>query len=552
LFEANHPEGAPKPCLSFSTKAPFIMKPKLILLLILPLCFISLEAQVGYPQDFAILDTNDMRVAINCGGDLGWDLAGDPRFEVPKNGGSHALHTGHLWMGGIDGTGQLRVAGQTYRQNGIDYWPGPVAQNYDSAYFARYGKVFKVTSSEIEDHKVDYGNPSYVTPPSIRNWPAHGDTLNGEPWSMAPFEDANQNGVYEPGMGDYPKVPGDMAAYLIFSDAQYPNSETNGERLYVDVHMLAYQYDAPLGTALSQTLFLSYRVVNRRPVPLSDFYLGLWMDFDLGFFNDDFQGCDSGLNAFFVYNSDNDDEGTFNYGLNPPAFGVKFLNQPLTHFLTHRPDFSSYGHPRLPAHFYGYLQATWGDSTPVTYGGDGTMGTQPTSFMYPGDPRDTSQWSEMSAGNLLLDAKGVGSLGPVGLGPSGSLCLDVALVFGRDLQQGHLGSVDILKNRFSAVQAFYDTSLAGCQVLEESTVGIAEVRDEKADFSLFPNPVTDVMHLQLPQGTRQLQLIDAMGRELWRREVSGQTQLEWDLSGLTPGVYFCRVDNRYSRKFVKR
>ena len=48
------------------------------------------------------------------------------RYEIPKGSGKHSMFAGALWIGGYDDNGQLKVAGQTYRQSGTDYWPGPL------------------------------------------------------------------------------------------------------------------------------------------------------------------------------------------------------------------------------------------------------------------------------------------------------------------------------------------------------------------------------------------------------------------------------------------
>ena len=68
-------------------------------------------------------------------------------------------------------------------------------------------KHFKINRSEVEeyyDRKVLNDDPTYIIPPSILEWPAHGDQTQGQDEFLAPFYDSNGNGLYEPYDGDYP------------------------------------------------------------------------------------------------------------------------------------------------------------------------------------------------------------------------------------------------------------------------------------------------------------------------------------------------------------
>jgi hypothetical protein len=80
----------------------------------------------GQPFGNANLDINNVRALINAPGDLFWDFV-NPRFEVPKASGKHTIYAGNLWIGGLDTAGQLHLAAQTYRQNGTDFFQGPVS-----------------------------------------------------------------------------------------------------------------------------------------------------------------------------------------------------------------------------------------------------------------------------------------------------------------------------------------------------------------------------------------------------------------------------------------
>ena len=78
------------------------------------------------------LKINNVRARILDGGDLWWD-PNDPStgiYEVPIGSGKNVIYAGSIWIGGIDASGQLKVAAQTYRQSGSnDFWSGPISKD---------------------------------------------------------------------------------------------------------------------------------------------------------------------------------------------------------------------------------------------------------------------------------------------------------------------------------------------------------------------------------------------------------------------------------------
>lgn len=157
----------------------------------------------------ADLDINNVRAKILNGGDLWWDLVKFPCYEVPKGSGKNSLFAGTLWIGGLDAGGSLKIACATYRQNGSDYWPGPLSSEAQTDTFTcdRYDKLWKINK---EDVKTYYNwvtgprtSPNPVSPSVmdiINHWPATG--IDGH--SLAPFWDIDGNGNYDPSIGEVP------------------------------------------------------------------------------------------------------------------------------------------------------------------------------------------------------------------------------------------------------------------------------------------------------------------------------------------------------------
>ena len=95
---------------------------------------LSSHFQHGYSQEQANcfqptaqthLDIGKVSTVILNGGDMWWDLS-QGIYEVPKGSGKHSVFNGSLWLGAIDDENNLKVAAQSYRQGGSDFWAGPI------------------------------------------------------------------------------------------------------------------------------------------------------------------------------------------------------------------------------------------------------------------------------------------------------------------------------------------------------------------------------------------------------------------------------------------
>lgn len=311
------------------------------------------------------LNINNIRALIQTGGDMWWNLIGQPQYEVPKNAGTHSLFAGSLWMGGKDVSGQLKVAALRFRQVGNDYWPGPlstVTSEIDAATCSEYDKHFATTRSEVvefvgwfEAGQEDAANgttkqaedyPDYNIPRSILEWPAHG--RNFEPYNedfyLAPFNDRNGDGVYNPLDGDFPgydltgevdcrerivNIYGDQNLWWVFNDKGNIHTESGALAIGMEIRGQAFAFAT--NDEVNNMTFYNYELVNRSTFTLTETYFGQWVDCDLGNAQDDFVGCDVQRGLGYCYNGDPFDEdngGAKGYGNLPPAIGVDFFQGP--------------------------------------------------------------------------------------------------------------------------------------------------------------------------------------------------------------------------------
>lgn len=446
----------------------------------------------------ADLDINNVRTTIYNGGDMWWDLSALPRYEIPKQSRVHSSYAGSLWIGGLDAGGQLKVAAQTYRQSGNDFWPGPLNTtnaSIESDACEEYDRIWKITRKEVEDFIAD---PTTITP-TIREWPGNGNPARNEAEFLAPFVDIDGDNRYNPYNGDYPgydfsssgscdkfRIFGDQTLWWVFNDKGNIHTQTGANPIGLEIHAQAFAFAT--NDELNNMTFYSYKVINRGNITLNQTYFGQWADSDLGYALDDYVGCDVGRGLGYTYNGQQNDGGSPSpnlgaYGANPPAFGLDFFEGPIadqgdgldndrdqlvdepgeqiimSKFMYYNNDGSVTGEPGNATHYYNYLRGFWKDGTPVSYGANGYGGSQTSNFMFPGntDPDFPNQvWDEISAGNTPNDRRMLQSAGSFTLEPGAVNYVTVGAVWARTNTGGPSASVRLLKTADDKAQGLFN------------------------------------------------------------------------------------------------
>lgn len=468
------------------------------------------------------LDINNVRTRMLSGGDMWWDL-NNAKYEVPKvepgtgQVSRHSIFAGALWIGGIDAGGQLKLAAQTYRQTGNDFWPGPLDEDgtVDDVVCNSFDRHWKVERTEINDfigYREANGTPIPISaiPRSILEWPGQGNPhavgaesipLNLDPTKpLAPFEDFDGDGIYNPENGDYPLVNGDQAIWWVYNDRGDIHTETGAEAIGLEVQATAFAFAT--NDEVNNMTFYSFDVLNYSTSVLDSVYFGQWVDPDLGQYDDDFVGCDTSRDLGICYNGDALDGTAQGYGANPPIVGVDFFQGPTKYkykngvivdstilgmslFLYYNNDFSNIGNPEVASHFYGYLTGTWKDGVPFTFGGNGRGGTDPFPFMFPDDPSDPNGWSECALNNTPADRRFVQSSGPFRLEPGARNEVVVGVVWVRPEDQvGCAANFDVIRVASDKAQALFDNNF---DIIDGPDAPDMEVRelDREIILSLF-------------------------------------------------------------------
>lgn len=510
------------------------------------------------------LDVNNVSAQFNSFGNHFWEMSGGngAKYFVPKGSGKTSVFSNSFWMGGLDESEELHVAAELYRQNGIDYWPGPVSEIYDSAYDVKWNRIWKLNKEEIEYHQNHWWEGTYQPIENIATWPGNGNPEHGQSEQIAPYYDHNNDGIYNPFNGDYPRIKGDQALFFVYNDERNVHTESEGIPLGIEVRAMAYAFNQPTDSALWHTTFLHYEIENRSDTTYHETLIGSFTDIDLGNPWDDYVGSNVQGGYYYCYNG-KDFDGTgnpnypdsisYNYGYHPPAQAVMLLGGPLMDedgidnprynennqqlcdmsinglnfgdsvadnerfgmtrfmfFFNSGPNYCS--DPQTSFEYYNYLNGIWEDGTSCMYGkfghvSNGAVGPE-CNFMFPGDS-DTCNWGTngippnggYNQNGLFWseEQEGNSSGDRRGLGVSGPFTFEP-------------GDIQELDLAFVWARDYNGDRLSSAELLEEYCTSIREKFVNDPDFfsninnsimhknrlTLFPNPVDNELIIKLP------------------------------------------------------
>ncbi len=509
-----------------------------LLFIKLLICSIAI-AQIPAPR-FENIDINNISARFLSNGMIAFNsIEQSSHFEFPKGDSINGLAASSIWIEGYDDTNQLRLAAHYYN-NGNDYFFGPIANSYDTTYNQRYNHVWKINASNIASHIASYQTLGYIVPTDIATWPGNGDVSNGEADKLAPYQDVNGDGIYNPALGDYPLILGDQALYMIYND----HSLTNGLNLGVEIHQMVYAFT---DTAVENTIFINQRIYNKGQNNLHDVKLGWWNDFEIGNFYNDVVGCDTTLNLFFAYNGNEYDVNNGNvkgYDSSNVTLGAIYLNTKMESFLTYF-DGANFPFSNLvnDTDFSGYMNCLSQNNVPLCY-------------VFPGDPCSTNEWIDtLSVPITSGDRRGLGSSIKYNLPQDSMLSIDMAYTFavGDPADSCLASGVTALKQNVPLVKNFYLLNKLGAQ---SPILSIGNVSSSKWKMNCFPNPAQDKVRIEsslLEDKEAIIRLFDIQGRVLLEQETLGVLVQQIDVSLLQRGIYFIAVEtpkNKLLQKIV--
>ena len=452
-------------------------------------------------------------------------------FEFPKGNNSHGVFAGNIVLISKK-TNDTAFQVNQVNPYSNDFHYGPVSQAVGLA-----GQwIYKISKQEIIDHQNNYNSPNYQMPSSIANWKGNGDVSLGMAAQLAPYEDLNGNGIYEPHLGDYPKIKGDEAIYWI-------NHKND-----IEYHGMLYGFNRPNDSAIHQSLFLSYEIFNRSTTFIDSAKMGMFMDFDLGDPRDDYVGCDSLKNAFFVYNGDGYDDnfnGMNGYGVDPPYVGLKFITDSMDGFVYYNIGGGVNGDPFNPQVWMNYLDGRWIDGSPIRFGGNGVNNTTGaiTRYMF------TENWPEYAGPvpNAPGDRRGVGHVPWFSLQPNQSKTIEMVIGYAQVAGGGQLGSKTTMLNYLDSAQSFWESNIA--------TSLYEPLKSDESSLLIYPNPtksqiVVEVKGFKSTALQEPLQIYNLQGRLIQEVRIRNRRTV-LNVTEFDQGMYILRYGNQV-QKLVKQ
>lgn len=447
------------------------------------------------------LSINNVRARLLNGGDMWWDFS-DGRYVVPNVPAGQtavsSLYAGAVWLGGFDDGGNLKLAAQTYRSAGNDYWPGPLEEGSGETtndICSNWDIHFSVYGAEIYDHIAkfnadgfDCGNVSN----NLKKWPGQGNPhfadffgweLPNQP--LAPFYDYNDDDIYNPCDGDFPIIevrgctPGtisgasiaDQMTFWIYNDNGNIHTQTTGDPIRMEIQVQAFGYAT--ADEVNNMTFYRYNLINRANSPIDSTYFTMWVDGDLGCALDDYVGSDTTRSLAIYYNQNAVDgaggcSGTPSYGANPPMIGLDYFRGPLdsagneigmssfTYYINGGGGDAGMADPQNAVEYYNYMTGTWKDGAPFTVGGNGRGGTEPTKYVYVEDPKITGGNSMCQQGVTSADLRTLQSSGPFVLAPGAINELIIGVTWVPNIQDYPCPSFKSLLTADDLAQALFD------------------------------------------------------------------------------------------------
>jgi len=523
------------------------------------------------------LEINNVRATLLTGGDFWWDLQRGGYF-VPKPAPGFAevsaLFASGLWMGGNDPNGALKLAGVTYRTGmATDYYAGPLDSSgqTDLEICNDWDRHFVVKGENINSHRANYEESIVngeiydcdLIPNDVKYWPARGNPFFNEEYdfelpdqNLADFFDEDGDGLYNPCAGDYPtitqrgcnqlEIPDEMV-FWIFNDNGGPHRLSQATAIQMEIQSTAFAYVT--NDEINNMTFYKHEIINKASDDIRDFYVGLWLDADLGCSEDDYIGCDIPRSLAYVYNEDAVDGspgsacpgGVSTYGENIPIVGVDLFRGPRGPKVFRRDQMGniildingnpildnpkmgtgeqdtlvdlgmtsfSYQNrgvsdppeatqdPILDFEFYNILRGLWKDGTPVTFG---ISGFDPASkdtvkYVFSDPPNDPMGWSMCTADLPFDDRRTVQSVGPLLLQPGAQNEMIFGVVYADNIKYP-CPAIDRLQFVDDLAQALFDNCFSAMEAPEAPDMAGVEL-DQQLVILLTNNEFSNNFNLQ--------------------------------------------------------
>ena len=381
-------------------------------------------ARVATPDNSQRIDINNISMVVTNTGSFAFDKEqGSSGLEFPKGTGKTAVFAAGLWVGGkVSGATRVAVAEYSDEYAEGAMLPGGAPDDRNKPEY----KVYKLSRVYADPAARDAALADYEAGAEI-----HG----------APDVEVQGDGSLN--------ILGDQMTWAVYNDAAsgpHINGAGSTPPLGLEVQQTTFAFNRT--GALGNTVFISYKIINKGVNNITEMYVSQWSDPDLGGAFDDLVGCDVSRSLGYVYNATNND-GV--YLSQPPAVGYDFFRGPT----------NPAGDTLQMASFNKYINGTDPDDAEKTYNymkglnADGSVVINPvtgdaTTFVVDGDPVTGSGWLDTSPDDRRLML----STGPFEMAPGAVQEVVAAIIVAQS--SNRLSSIALLKFYDSIAQTAFD------------------------------------------------------------------------------------------------
>ncbi len=99
------------------------------------------------------------------------------------------------------------------------------------------------------------------------------------------------------------------------------------------------------------------------------------------------------------------------------------------------------------------------------------------------------------------------------------------------------------------ISVFYGSKNGGC-VSANAFVGISEIKDE--EMRIYPNPVADILHIDLPYEKYQIKVMTALGQVVFDKAMGEGNSFEIQKENWEPGLYLVNIISSEGRTATRK
>lgn len=507
-------------------------------------------AVIAQTPAISTLEVNNVRATIKGDGTLFNDGQGQFVPIEPGLAQKTLLRHSGIWIAGVDPAFNLKGAVSVNKQS--DFQPGSLTN--DALPFSDLNKIWKVSCGDIQQHLADFQDNGIIDNPNaaVYGFPCRdnqffnlynpGLALPFTSQGLAPFFDRDDDASYNPKYGDYPSIElrgcrtdlyPEEQDWLVSNDVTAHPSGLAPTQMEIQTQVLVFK--TPKQSLINNAIFVRYKLINRALEPLDSCFVGMYADFDIGNPDDDFIGSIPNRQIMYGYNGDTNDEGGF--GTDAPVMAMDLLRAPLDSFgeevpLRYALTLDNVDNLK-PIEYYRLLNGRQKDDSPTPNNG----------LMYPGNPNNPNEVSEVTLQNTPGKRVGLTSFGPFTLLPGAVNELIVAYYYVRQPGATPLQNVQALYDQSEQIQALFDNCFEGIDNSCDAKTTDAPYYVQETGLLLSPNPSDAAFTIESKgEPFNRVEVVDMLGRQVKSIELGGAIkQYQVPTDDLQSGVYQVRI-----------